>query len=151
MSSETSTPRRDEEVDDLHAKLGHRPRLLIAEDDAELRSSLVDGFKAHNYDVRDVASGSALLEHLEPVLLAEPNHWDPETIITDVKMPGLDAITLVEGLQYLGWDIPVVVMTGFGSQRLQTRLEAMSTTRYLEKPVDWKKLETIVQGIIRSS
>jgi DNA-binding response OmpR family regulator len=128
--------------------LGRRPRLLIAEDDHDVRSALVELFEKNGYDVRDVASGSALLHRLEPVLLSEPGHWCPEAIITDVKMPGLDAVDIVEELREVGWDIPIVVITGFGNSSLRQRIEAMCETEYFEKPLEFEELESRVRHVI---
>ena len=128
--------------------LGRLPRLLIAEDDDETREALVELFERGGYDVRAVADGSSLLYRLEPMLLSEPGHWPPDLIMTDVKMPGLDAINIVEELRDVGWQTPVIIITGFGDEALRERIGALEATDYYEKPLDIDDLENAVRQAI---
>jgi len=128
--------------------LGRLPRLLIAEDDRETRRALVTLFEQIGYEVRAVDDGSELLHRLEPMLLSDPGHWPPDLIMTDVRMPGLDAVAIVEQLRDVGWDIPVIVITGFGNPSLRERIEALECAEYFEKPVEADALDQTVSSLI---
>lgn len=131
--------------------LGRLPRLLIAEDDEQTRDALVELFERGGYDVRAVADGSSLLYRLEPMLLSEPGHWPPDLIMTDVRMPGLDAINIVEELREVGWDTPVIIITGFGDEDLRLRIEQLDNAGYYEKPLEIDELENAVRQAIYSA
>ncbi len=128
--------------------LGRLPRLLLAEDDDDTRQSLTELFERGGYDVRAVADGSSLLYRLEPMLLSEPGHWPPDLIITDVRMPGIDALSIVEELRDVGWDTPVVIITGFDSRDTRQRIDQMKGADFFEKPIDIGGLENTVRDMI---
>lgn len=131
--------------------LGRLPRLLVAEDDDETRGALVDLFERGGYDVRAVNDGSSLLYRLEPMLLSEPGHWPPDLILTDVRMPGLDAVNIVEELREVGWDTPVIIVTGFGDQKLRGRINKLENADYFEKPVKADEIEEAVRQAVYAS
>ena len=128
--------------------LGRLPRLLIAEDDTSTREALVELFERSGYDVRAVEDGSSLLYRLEPMLLSEPGHWPPDLILTDVRMPGLDAVNIIEELRDVGWQTPVIVITGFGDDALRERIAELAHASYYEKPVDADEIDQAVQQAI---
>ena len=128
--------------------LGRLPRLLIAEDDTQTREALVELFERSGYDVRAVEDGSSLLYRLEPMLLSEPGHWPPDLIMTDVRMPGLDAVNIIEELRDVGWQTPVIVITGFGDDDLRERIAGLTHASYYEKPVDADEIDQAVQQAI---
>ena len=125
-------------------RLGRLPRLLIAEDHRDTRTSLTELFERSGYDVRAVSDGSALLHRLGPMLLSEPGHWPPDVILTDVKMPGIDALSVLEELREVGWETPAIVITGFGNDGIRDRVRALQQVDLCEKPVDVDALERAV-------
>jgi CheY-like chemotaxis protein len=131
--------------------LGRLPRLLMAEDDDDTRSALVELFERSGYDVRSVADGSSLLYRLEPMLLSEPGHWPPDLIITDIRMPGIDALSIVEELREVGWETPVIIITGYGNRQTRQRIDQMDGADYFEKPIDVGGLEETVREMIFES
>lgn len=131
--------------------LGRLPRLLLAEDDTRTLEVLVELFEQSGYDVRTAEDGSALLSRLEPMLLSEPGHWPPDLIVTDVRMPGLDALNIVEELREVGWKTPIIVVTGYGDASIRRRVEQMEQTDYFEKPLDAGRLDRAVREAIYSA
>lgn len=128
--------------------LGRLPRILVAEDDPETRRALEEIFEQSGFDVRAVEDGSALLDRLEPMLLSEPGHWPPDLIMTDVRMPGLDALNIVEELRDVGWETPVIVITGYGGPDVERRIDELPHARYFEKPLDAERLDRAVRESI---
>ena len=128
--------------------MGRLPRLLLAEDDDDTRDALVELFERSGYDVRSVADGSSLLYRLEPMLLSEPGHWPPDLIMTDIRMPGIDALSIVEELRDVGWETPVIIITGYGCRETRRRIGDMEGADYFEKPIDIGGLEGTVRDMI---
>lgn len=130
-------------------RLDRLPRVLVAEDDRDLRNSLHAVFQRSGYDVRTVADGSALLERLGPMLLSEPGHWSPDVILTDIKMPGVDALSVIEELREVGWKTPAVVLTGYADQAVRSRIGGLRRVALFEKPVRMDVIESTVGDVIR--
>ena len=58
------------------------PRVMVAEDDAELRELLVKGLRRHDLDVTGVATGAQLLAGTEK--------WRPDALVIDIGLPDAD-------------------------------------------------------------
>src|SRR5512141_2076861 len=80
----------------------------------------------HGWEARAVASATAALKELEV--------RDPDLVLTDVKMPGMDGLALLRQIQALRPELTVIVMSAYGAQ--DAAIEAMKAGAYdyLSKP-----------------
>ncbi len=103
-------------------------RILIADDEESLRWVLEKGLRQVGYEVTSVADGEAAVRAFE----AEPF----DLVFLDIKMPGLDGLTVLERLREARPDAYVVVMTAHGT--METAIKAMQRGAYdyLAKPFD---------------
>jgi CheY-like chemotaxis protein len=69
---------------------------------------------------------------------------NPDAILLDVRMPGVDGISLLKSLREMGIQTPIFVMTGYDST--QVALEALESgaTGYLPKPFDLLHLDKLI-------
>ncbi len=111
-----------------------RQRILLAEDDFDVRLGIARLLDIYGYDVRAVASGAELLDVLATWLLGEEPDAPADALITDVRMPGFDGLHIVEGLRDNGYDTPIVVISAFGDAALERRLRRLPDVRFLAKP-----------------
>jgi CheY-like chemotaxis protein len=120
---------------------GDRPtRVLLAEDDGDVRAGLARLLRHDGYDVHEVCDGARLLEVLAAWVLGDaPCCLD--VIVTDVRMPGFSGLSIVEGLRAGGIRQPVIVMSAFGDAQMRERLERLSDVTFLAKPFDPIELE----------
>lgn len=111
-------------------------RILIVDDDQEMRSLLEDFFTQEGYDALTAASASEALTALTPggYLAPEKEDGNLDLIISDIKMPHLDGLAFTERLQKLRPEIPVILITAFGS--IETAINAMKNGAfdYIVKP-----------------
>ncbi len=130
-------------LDHLFA-MASRPRVLLAEDDDELRPVLEQALTRSGFDVSAVPDGSQLLDRIALCLLGE--RWEPmpDVIVTDVRLPAFNGLSLIEGLRDEGFCVPVVVMTAFGDQTMRDRVEHLGRATYLDKPFEQRELEAAV-------
>ncbi len=117
-------------------------KVLIVDDDKSFLQGLIDGFKAYENKFSIVTAGDGI----EAVLALEKE--DISLVLTDLKMPKMDGFELVAHLSSNYPDIPVIVMTAFGTPEMEESLRAMGTIQYIEKPIDFSTLvEKILQGL----
>ncbi len=110
-----------------------RLRILLAEDDDDMRESLADVLSAAGFDVARVSSGTEMLEALSD---ADAGPEAPDVIITDVIMPGFSGINVIEELRAEGWRQPILVISGFDATTVSRRIERLRDVRFLAKPLD---------------
>ncbi|MFO7788032.1 MAG: sigma-54 dependent transcriptional regulator [Halospina sp.] len=117
-----------------------KQKILIVEDDGELREALVTTLEVKRYRVSEAASGEEALEKLasHPV----------DLVISDVQMPGMDGISLLAEIQRHHPGIPVLLMTAYG--RIEQAVSAMQAgaVDYLAKPFEPQVLTDIVARIL---
>jgi DNA-binding NtrC family response regulator len=106
--------------------LVERPRVLVVDDHVEMAETIVDGLFQHGYEGVGVYSGEAALRLLRTERI--------DALVTDLRMPELDGLTLLRASVNLDPLRPVIVMTAYGS--LETALDAVEggTWQYLVKP-----------------
>ena len=103
----------------------HRSTILIVDDDAETQTLLRDALK-EEYSVDTAADGKIALDMMTRQV--------PDLVISDINMPGLDGLALLDELRSRGHDMPVILMTAYGS--LKTAVDGIRAGAfdYLSKP-----------------
>jgi DNA-binding NtrC family response regulator len=116
-------------------------KILLVDDDASIRKVLGFILEEAGYAVRSESSGTAAVESLEADA--------PDLVITDIKMPGMDGITLLRKVKAVDDAIPVIVLTAFGS--VETAVEAMKlgAADYMTKPISRDELTLTVEKTLR--
>ncbi|MBI2784606.1 MAG: response regulator, partial [Gammaproteobacteria bacterium] len=108
-----------------------RPKILVIDDDKEIRSVIAEVLSMSGYDVVEAASGQQGLDHV--------SRFVPHLILLDVMMPGIDGWTVLTKLQDNPKlvDVPVIVLSAVGDVEMAMSLGAASV---LLKPVDASRL-----------
>jgi DNA-binding NtrC family response regulator len=116
-------------------------RILIVEDEENERSGLGELIRAWGYDTETAADG---LEALEKVASCNPG-----IVVTDLKMPRMDGMELLERLSAQPQPVAVILLTAQGS--VQAAVSAMKRGAYdfIEKPVNPTRLRNILQNATR--
>jgi len=114
-------------------------KALIIEDDEGMRSLLEDFFKEEGFEADSVSNGS------EAFRILVRDTFD--LIITDIRMPGLTGLDILPGIKRLHPEVPIIVITAFGSEEIHRKAMKRGATAYLEKPLHFSELRTMVQEI----
>lgn len=108
------------------------PRILIADDDAALRGTIKDLLSDEGYDVGEAESGEAVLTRFSGNASDTPN-----LVIMDVRMPGKSGLDVLRELRgSLGTQLPVLVMTAYGSSNVAIEAIQLGAYDYITKPFD---------------
>lgn len=121
------------------------PRLLIAEDDADMRDLLQEMLEAAGYDTVIAPDGRAALTHIER------QRDQIDLVITDVRMPGLEGDQLLAKAREHRAEAPVVVITAFGSVEQAVEMVKKGAYQYLTKPFKTADLLSAVERALEES
>src|SRR5262245_39418480 len=113
-----------------------RGRILVVDDEANARAALSEILREEGYTTETAADGFKALGKLE--------EFAPDVVLTDLKMPGLDGIGLMEKAQAISSDATFVVMTAFGSISNAVEAVKKGAYNYLTKPLDFQVLAVVV-------
>ncbi|MFV0445355.1 MAG: sigma-54-dependent transcriptional regulator [Planctomycetaceae bacterium] len=84
----------------------------------------------------------------EGLALAEKS--TPDAILLDVRLPGMDGLTAIERFRQISSDIPIVLMTAYGSLDTAVRAVASGAVEYFPKPFDLEDAAELIARIVRS-
>jgi excisionase family DNA binding protein len=103
-----------------------RPRVLVVDDEASIRELLSKTLALAEYEVDTAPDGRAAIERLRL------GHYD--LLIADLKMPGLDGLSLIREAKRLKADLPVIIITGFSTESSAIEAVNLGVAGYLTKP-----------------
>jgi len=116
-------------------------RVLVAEDDAALRSVLERGLKEHGYVVDAVADGAAALRHLRS--------YDYDVAVLDWRMPERAGIDVVTEARSLGDRTPILMLTARDATADRVAGLNKGADDYLVKPFDFSELVARIHALQR--
>jgi DNA-binding NtrC family response regulator len=118
-------------------KTSNRGRVLVVEDEAYVRDSLVAMLRAKGFDAEPAVSAA------EAVSLVARAPVD--LVLSDLRMPGGDGLELVRRLQASSPEIPVIILTGHGNVASAVECLKAGASDYVLKPADPEALEVSLQ------
>ncbi len=110
--------------------------MVVVDDDAQMRSLLVDFFAGEGFEVTPFPLASEALKALSPggPLSADSPEGDIDLLISDIHMPEMDGLEFTGKMQRVRPEVPIILITAFGS--IETAIEAMrnGAFHYVVKP-----------------
>jgi len=122
------------------------PRILLAEDDAEMRALISGDLRCAGYGVVECADGAALLRKLNSANGTEGPGVD--LVVADVRMPGLTGLEVLEHLRGADPFTPYIVVTAFGSAETRRAAARLGAIAVLDKPFEIPDLLCLVEDAI---
>jgi two-component system cell cycle response regulator CpdR len=116
------------------------PKILLAEDDNDMRRFLVKALENAGYEVTDYDNGMSAYRRLRE----EPF----ELLLTDIVMPEMDGIELARRAAELDPDIKIMFITGFAAVALNADAQAPKDAKILSKPFHLRDLVNEVQKML---
>jgi two-component system NtrC family response regulator/two-component system response regulator HydG len=117
-----------------------KARVVVIDDEVNAAAALETLLREDGYDVsraNDARSG---------LLLIEKN--DPDVVLTDLRMPGIDGLELLAQIKVIRPGTLVILMTAYGTVKTAVKAMKLGAEDYLGKPIDVEELEVVLQKVI---
>ncbi|MFO0713850.1 MAG: sigma-54 dependent transcriptional regulator [Sandaracinus sp.] len=105
-----------------------KARLLVVDDEPSARTGLEKLLASEGYRVWGAANGESALERIDEIA--------PDVVITDLKMPGMDGLELLDRIRARDLRLPVIMVTAFGEVSSAVAAMRRGAEDYLTKPID---------------
>lgn len=122
-------------------------RILVAEDDREMRMLIASMLRGEGHDVVEAGSGLVALDVLGAAIATTGRRRPFDLIVSDVRMPGRTGIEILAGLRRNDWMTPVVLITAFGDDELHERCYRLGADLVLDKPLDFDELLFVTRAL----
>lgn len=109
-----------------------RPRVLLIDDDPDIREALTEELELEGFEVVPAGSGADAL-----TLAGEA---PVDVVLTDLRMPGMDGFTAIAELRRLQPGLRAIVATGLTGDEVRDRAAALGGCDFIEKPYDLDRL-----------
>src|SRR5262245_3245023 len=103
-----------------------RSRVLVVDDEAGIRDLLAKTLALADYDVDTASDGTSALDRMRA--------YSYDLLIADLKMPGMDGLTLIRQAKRIKEDLPVLIITGFSTESSAIEAVNLGVAGYLTKP-----------------
>jgi excisionase family DNA binding protein len=103
-----------------------RQRVLVVDDEASIRDLLSKTLALAEYDVDTAPDGTTALDRMRA--------FNYDLLIADLKMPGMDGLTLIRQAKRIKSDLPVIIITGFSTESSAIEAVNLGVAGYLTKP-----------------
>ncbi len=118
-------------------------RILIVDDEPAIAWSLSELLRDNGHEVSVTSSADEALK--------VAGQFAPNTILLDVRLPGVDGISAMGELKSVSGDVPIIVMTAFGNLETAVRAVEAGAFDYLTKPFDLDEAATLVGRALDSA
>lgn len=119
------------------ASLGvERRRVIVCDDDAEMRALLADAFTDWGFAVVEARDADEIVALMK-------SRSDVDLVVTDVRMPGRDGFDVLNDLRAVSAGTPVVFITGFATEQLASAGLLAGARAVIAKPFDLAELRSI--------
>ncbi|MFZ1946504.1 MAG: response regulator [bacterium] len=117
-------------------------RILVVDDQETMRSLLRDMLEVIGYEVTLAEGGEQALGLVQS--------QDFDLVLTDLNMPGMDGTALLRAIKTTRAEMPVVIITGYGTFHTEKRVMREGANGYISKPCTLAKIENTLAGVLSS-
>ncbi len=111
-------------------------KILIVEDNARNRRLLKVLLRSYGYQVMEAQNGAEALRAVET--------GQPDLILMDIQLPGINGLELVKKIKDEFGDIPVIAVTAYAMRGDRERILSAGCDGYVSKPIDTRELPKVI-------
>ena len=123
--------------------MAENAKVLVVDDEEVVGRSFDRVLGERGYDVTTASNGEEALQKLGS------NGFD--LVFTDIKMPGMDGIEVAKRIKDMNPWLPVVVVTGYGSEENEARAQEAGVSQFLHKPLSPEIIEWVTKKSIAAA
>jgi len=116
-------------------------KLVLIDDDRDMLDTVAAGFRDKGYVVYTLENGKNAVAFIKT--------HNPDCVVLDVMMPGVDGFTACENIRKASLNVPVIFLTGRITEDDKVKGLLLGADDYIEKPFSFRELEARVQVSIR--
>jgi CheY-like chemotaxis protein len=121
-------------------------RILLAENEAPTRRSISIVLNNAGYCLEEAKNG---LDALEKLFASQSNSYPIDLLLTDIFMPGMTGLELIDEIQKQGLALSIVVITGYADDRMKAQLLRRGCSHFIAKPFEpGELLECVAQVLM---
>ncbi|MFW6325021.1 MAG: response regulator [Desulfovibrionales bacterium] len=113
-------------------------KVLLVDDERDFVDTLAERLVMRSMDASVRYDGTHALEGLAEV--------QPEIMVLDLRMPGMDGIEVLHQVKQSGVDVEVIILTGHGTEEDREKCLSLGAFAYLHKPVEFSRLCKTIQN-----
>jgi two-component system, OmpR family, KDP operon response regulator KdpE len=121
-------------------KMEEKQRILIVDDEPQIKRVLRRSLTSHGYDVRVAGDGLAALQTF--------GDWPPDLVVTDLSMPGTDGLQLCRNVRAIS-RTPIIVLSVRGEERSKVEALDAGADDYVTKPFGMDELLARIRAALR--
>ena len=125
------------------------PHILLAEDKQEMRELLAMSLRKKGYEVTEFADGISMVERFFSLDSVQKDKVF-DLVISDIRMPGLTGMEILEGMYNFQGFPPVILITAFGDEETHKQAYLLGAAAIFDKPFEIDELIAKVQEIAPS-
>ena len=137
------------EIPEADTGTPHRPCVILAEDDREMRMLVATTLRRDGWDVVEASDGIDLLDCVA-WMLHRAEDCGSCILLSDVRMPGMSGLQALQQLRELGWPGEIILITAFGDDATHARARELGARAVLDKPFDLDVLREAMQRALGS-
>jgi two-component system nitrogen regulation response regulator NtrX len=112
--------------------------ILIVDDELEVVAVLTELFESEGWEIYSASNGKEALQKIQS--------QSPNVVLSDIQMPDMDGLQLLEEIYKSGVDTPVILLTGFRDAKKMQRAWESCVFDFTDKPFNTKHLLTLVES-----
>lgn len=117
-----------------------RPRILVVNGQDGIRDLISETLNPDKYAVDTVEDGRVALERIQLI--------EYDLLITDLMIPGANGLTMIREAKRLKAGLPIIIITGFPSEKSAIEAANLGVSGYFTKPLDVSKVLPVVTGVL---
>ncbi len=126
------------------------PTILLVEDDEDMRELLASVLRRDGYRVVEAADGDDAVDWLGVGILDGDPERLPALIVSDICLPYVSGMEILEGARLSPWKLPVILITGFGDEATHSRARDLGAVCVLDKPFSMQTLRNEVRRTLQN-
>jgi two-component system KDP operon response regulator KdpE len=116
------------------------PRILLVDDEADVRTSVRRGLQIQGYEAEVASDGEEAI--------TKARAWKPDVVLMDLAMPSMGGISAIEEIRRWS-DVPIIVLSVMGEEREKVRALDSGADDYLTKPFGMQELSARIRAALR--